>query len=129
MAGLGAQIRDFERLLGETQARAQARIIQEVGKRLIIRSPVKSGAFVSGWFYSFGTPSTAIGTSTSVRKVNGIDTIPVKPGNVTHFITNNSAYAWRLETGSSDQAPYGIVGLAETDFHGIVQMVATEENR
>jgi hypothetical protein len=129
MASLGAQIRDFDKFLGERQARAINRIIRECGKRIIMRSPIDTGLFVSNWFYDHTSPSPKVTTRTGGTVVNDLDLIPLKPQKYTHFITNNLDYAWALETGWSGQAPYGIVGLLETDFQGIVERVALEIDR
>jgi len=112
----------------ETLAR---KIVLEVGKRLVERSPVDSGRFRANWQYGKGhapggtveggSPTPGVDNvdarflETTVRAVGAGD-----PG-VVHYYVNNVVYAAKLEAGSSPQAPLGIVSPVKLEFVGIVR--------
>jgi hypothetical protein len=119
-----AQLKDFEKFIVDRLDQTAGDTMREIGRRLIYRSPVDTGLFRSNWFYSFNAPDGSTTTSVSETQVNNISEIPEKGASTgVHFLQNNLPYAWRLEMGSSKQAPLGIVGLTALEFGGIVDDV------
>lgn len=125
MAGpFEAQLREFAAKAGARADAAVREVVLEIGRRLVIRSPVDTGRFRSNWFYSLGAPSDATTDETGARQVQGIGEMPAQASGKVHYITNNLPYAWRLETGWSKQAPLGMVAITAIEFRGIVDGAA-----
>lgn len=99
----------------------------ELQASLIEKSPVDTGRFKSNWQCGLGAVnesndseprSDALGRAKVV--LDGF-----KPGQ-TIFLTNNLAYAKRLEKGWSQQAPSGMVRLTLQDFQQAVKRAIGE---
>ncbi len=128
----------FAKQAGEDADKAVRRVVLDVGRRIIERSPVDTGRFRSNWFFSTGTPSTSITQDTTSREVRGMgDLTDAKAGGV-FYISNNLPYAYRLEVRGATKAanargeiagPHGIVGLTVLDFQAIVDKSAREATR
>ena len=71
---------------------------------IIKRTPVDTGRARSGWIYSVNKPKT-----TGRRKP---DSMAQKVLDKTHYLTNDVDYVNELESGSSKQAPRGMVRIA-----------------
>lgn len=120
MAKLGAYWRVSPKNMGKaitaglnefTEERAR-----EVMRQAIHFSPVDSGAYRASWVLSVGKPSyNWVGRH---RHLSGKGT-PLSPPSIPYrltsqefakyYVTNGAPYAYRLEQGWSDQAPYGII--------------------
>ena len=120
----------------KTKARvtlASRKIALEVFTRVILRSPVDTGRFRGNWQVAIG--SVPAGTL-EVDDKSGQATIGkmtakalgLEAGDVITLV-NNLPYAWRLETGWSQQAPGGMVGLSVAEYQPIVAKVAAELNK
>lgn len=124
------QLQDFGKRVEEDLDKFAGETVREVGRRLIIRSPVDTGLFRSNWFYSYGAPDGATTADTGLLEVNNIGAIPLKgAAEGVHYLQNRLPYAWILETGSSKQAPQGIVGLTALEFESILDTVAGRVRR
>ncbi len=87
-----------------------------VGKLSIKRSPVDTGLFKESWVTAIGAPINSQGAT-------GAGLLPVvassKLGDQI-FFTNSLPYAFRLEFGWSNQAPFGIVRIIAANWQLIV---------
>lgn len=98
----------------------------EVTRRVVLRSPVKTGHFRSSWQIGIeqeptgnasGDPMSDAKAKLSTWKLRGQKTI---------FVTNNLPYAWRLEFGWSKQAPSGMARITVAEGYAIMAKVAKE---
>ncbi len=119
-----AKLREFAAKAGDRADAAVREVVLEIGRRLIIRSPVDTGRFRSNWFYQLDGYSSATTDDTKADAVEGIASMPVKAAGHVHTIVNNLPYAWRLENGWSKQAPLGMVAITAVEFRGIVDGAA-----
>lgn len=110
--------------------------IQEVGARIIERSPVDSGHFVSNWNYSLETPDRHVSPATNIRTINGLAEMPKAAAGFVHYLSNGVQYGHVIEFGGypnppkggrgrtiggfSTQAPRGVVGLTALEWEQIV---------
>ena len=78
-------------------------------RRIIMRTPVKTGKARGNWQCTIGSP--AIGAWA-----------PLSP--TAFYLTNNLPYIGRLEHGSSKQAPAGMVAVTIAELGGIAQDAA-----
>ena len=88
------------------------------------------GHFKANWQYGDGAmPSDTVDT---INPNDGaaIDAmtarLPERTAGKLHFIVNNLPYSVRLEHGWSTQAPSGMVGLAISEYPGIVRQAVSE---
>jgi hypothetical protein len=122
----------------EYMAKTTKIIVNEIGSRIVERSPVGDatnwstpapagyvgGRFRANWQYGMNSmPSGDLpdidpsGQASLAR----IQVCTGEPG--VHYIVNNLPYAQRIEDGHSrSQAPQGIVGLLEREFPQIVRL-------
>lgn len=122
------QIGDFAKRANKKTENVVKALIFEIGKRLIMRSPVGDpsywtsaapsgyvgGRFRNNWQYGFGGMGNKnrveadAGGSQSYTDMNKIFGSQVSG---LHYIYNNLPYSVRLEYGHSRQAPQGVVRL------------------
>lgn len=102
------------------------KIALDVFKRVIIKSPVKSGRFKGNWQVAIGSiPAGTLevndkdGTATIARVT--AEAMKLQAGQTITLI-NNLPYARRLEYGHSKQAPSGMVRLTLQEFPQIVRV-------
>lgn len=91
-----------------------------VGTQIIQKSPVDTGAFRSSWFFAVGLPSDekSDGGRDSASALK-IEAQSIKVGQVGYFV-NNQPYSIKLEYGSSQQAPTGMVRITVANWQDIV---------
>lgn len=128
----------FAKQAGENADKAVRRVVLDVGRRIIERSPVDEGRFRSNWFFSTGVPSNAVTEDKNIHEVRGMgDLTDAKAGEV-FYISNNLPYAYLLEIRGATTArnalgeiagPNAIVGLTVLDFQSIVDKAAREVNK
>lgn len=100
------------------------KITLEAFRRVVMRSPVDTGRFRGNWQPTVGTIATS---SLITEDKSGAATVAniaafvesVKRGDVI-YLTNNLAYARRLEYGWSSQAPEGMVGRTAAEFQQVI---------
>lgn len=138
------QLQEFAK---KTDARTNVvikKIIFDISSKLVLRSPVGDakywikpapkgyvgGRFRGNWQYGLNTINST--TSEVIDKSGGktinaiASQIPKESSGNIHYITNSLAYANRLETGWSKQAPKGMVKLTVIEFAAIVSAAAAE---
>ncbi len=98
--------------------------IFEVGRRVIARSPIDTGRFVSNWNYSLMTPDRGTTERVDIRTVNYLEDIPTESIGFIHYITNALPYGPALERGHSGQAPQGMVALTQLEMPQIAREAA-----
>lgn len=126
------QVSEFiEKAKGAINA-TEREIIIEIGRSVIIMSPVDTGRFRNNWKFSVSTPDLSVtgdvdpsGEEAIAKITDGV--IEFQSGQ-TAFITNNLPYAIPLEYGHSGQAPDGMVRLTLARFTEIVEE-AIRKNR
>lgn len=111
------------------------KIAFEVYRRVIFRTPVRTGAARGNWMCTVGSPalrteglaavndtdrsgrSTAATMGETVKDWKPSAQVPI-------FLANNLPYIESLEHGSSRQAPQGMVALTIAEFGGIAEDAA-----
>lgn len=123
----------------ENMAEVTRKVVQEVGAKIVERSPVGDGSlwksppppgyaggrFRGNWQYGFNASPTGDLPDidpTGEVSIQRIGAVLGEPG--LHYIVNGLPYAQRLENGWSTQAPAGMVGLVKIEFSGIVDLAA-----
>ncbi len=93
----------------------------EVGARIIIPSPVDKGQFKSNWLagYDFSTQTFQENSRDSLGKLK--TSLDIFDLNYKFYFTNSLPYAQKLEHGSSDQAPKGMVKVSTNQFQTIAE--------
>ena len=108
------------------------KIVLDVMRSVIRKSPVDTGRFKGNWQYGTGTMPTGTtdihdeGGSGTIAHITG--QVPQQASGKLHYIVNNLPYSIRLENGWSSQAPSGMVGLTISEYQGIVRRAAQEAN-
>lgn len=123
--------KDLDAFLAKAQANMDA-VLQgtaaEVGKRLVERTPVESGAARGNWTVGINAPNVV---ETGRTDPGGSETVAAiaeaakaaRDGDSV-YITNTSSYIAQLEDGSSTQAPNGMVSVTASEGAAIVEAVA-----
>ena len=99
-------------------------------RRIIMRTPVKTGKARGNWQCTIGSPAIGAwghnapsGGAPSQRVLAmGGAWAPLSP--TAFYLTNNLPYIGRLEHGSSKQAPAGMVAVTIAELGGIAQDAA-----
>lgn len=124
-----------KKLVPEKVALFQKRVVLELFRRVVFKSPVGNpalwknpssappgyvgGKFRANWQVTVGAPSQSIIESTKVPTF-GLITTKVPLG-TTVWLVNNVPYAERLEFGWSSQAPGGVVAISIAEVIGTVR--------
>lgn len=93
----------------------------EMGRRIILRSPVRDGFFKANWnsdymldnSYNENNADPNKSDGRLVEKVNGLS-VEKK-----FYFANSMPYAFRLENGWSQQAPMGMVKVTAAEWRDI----------
>jgi hypothetical protein len=126
-------LRNFESNTARKMTRIARKVVLELFKRVIYKTPVDTGRARSNWQVTIGT--TASGT-VEIDDKNGAATMSkavadsrgFKAGD-TIYLTNNLPYIRRLEEGWSRQAPAGMVALTVQEFAAVVNQISVEMSR
>lgn len=116
------ELRAFEEVIREEGVTLQRKVGRAVIASLVRKTPVRTGQARANWQVTLGAPATGV-----VDEVDPTGEATIAAGNrvlrsmrlgdTMHF-TNNLDYIQKLEEGSSDQAPAGMVAvtLAEVEL-------------
>ena len=108
------------------------KIVFDVMRSVIKKSPVDTGRFKGNWQYGVGEMPTGqldiYDESGKGTQVHLMGKVPKESAGKLHYIVNNLPYSIRLENGWSSQAPSGMVGLTISEYQGIVRHAAQEVN-
>lgn len=109
------------------------KLVIEMAKSLVLKSPVLTGRFRNNWQSSFGTPIQAtteeVDASGAAAIARATSVALQFPMGQTFWITNALPYALPLEYGHSQQAPRGMVRLTQLEFQTKVAEIAREVAR
>jgi hypothetical protein len=105
---------------------ATRRIIHGILRRVVMKSPVKTGRFRGNWQVGVGVmPSGELDTvdaSGSSTIALGVSHVPQQAAGAVYFIANNLPYAQALEDGHSTQAPPGaMVAGTVAEYQAIIR--------
>ena len=126
---------DISKFINKTHSNVDLvtrKIVFDVMRSVIKKSPVDTGRFKGNWQY--GTGSMPSGTLDTINKDDASVTaklhakVPKEASGKMHYIVNNLPYSIALEDGWSSQAPSGMVGLTISEYQGIVRLAAQEVN-
>lgn len=99
----------------------------EALKRVVLKTPVDTGRARGNWFVAIGAPS---GVTTDATDKSGGQTINSGAAVISGltraqaiFITNNLPYIGKLESGSSVQAPQGMVAVTMAELEAFFSKV------
>ncbi len=139
---------DISRFVAKAKLNAalvEKKIILEIGRRVVDRSPVgdptywKSkppagyvgGRFRANWQHGTGSmPTQTFDTTNNESNARIGSSVATSAPYSVHWIVNNLPYSVALENGYSRQAPPGgIVQLTVIEFENIVNEQAREVNR
>lgn len=118
----------IEKSKGKTELFVK-KLLVEIDKSLVMKSPVDTGRFKSNWVLGNGVVSYDTNESTSSTPYgfydnnNVISINSLSINGQTIYITNSLPYAARLETGYSGQAPAGMVGITLAEVNSIANRV------
>jgi len=96
-------------------------------RRIILKTPVKTGRARGNWQCTIGTAAAGTVDDVDPSGANAVSAIQAQVqawkavSGVSIILTNNLPYIGRLEHGSSTQAPAGMVGVTIAELGGIVQ--------
>ena len=136
MAGFAADITTWVNKANGNVDAVIRKIAFDLGARVIMRTPVRTGRARGNWIMGIGspvirtreiednkTPANEQGKGNSISKTNMLgammDYDPQSQQSI--FITNSVPYIGKLEYGSSQQAPAGMVRITVAEFLGITK--------
>jgi hypothetical protein len=115
MSNFAADIARFATKVGISLDAAHSKICLDLFRSLVMKSPVDTGRFRGNW--QIGVGAVNLDMSSEVDKAGGrvlangtMTLLSVKAGGII-YLTNSLPYAIRLEYGSSQQAPQGMVRI------------------
>lgn len=109
------------------------KVCVEMLDRIVDRTPVDTGRARANWQTTVGSaafsPVDKTDPSGSSAKAAGGAVIASMNLGATVWLSNALPYAQRLEYGSSQQAPAGMVRVTVAEFQGLVATLAGQVNR
>lgn len=121
-SGFGKKLRQISKNFETNTERLPARLAEAFVKKVIDHTPVDTGKAVSNWVISLGTPNTTLkepyvpgrkgSTAEANRKAAEAEArkvIGAYKSKSQVWVTNATPYISDLESGTSKQAPYGMV--------------------
>lgn len=125
-----AQIQQFA---DETMDRADSifrDVVMSMAGVIVRLSPVDTGKFKGAWRLSIDGYDTAVPETPDKQGSEVLAKMLTEIGNLTFgqaaYLQNNLPYAVPLEFGHSQQAPSGIVHIAQAHFQQLVQQAIRE---
>jgi hypothetical protein len=106
------------------------KVVFEMFRRIVLKTPVDVGRARSNWQPSIGSPATGTidapdkSGNATIAKAKAI--LAVANAGDTIYLSNNLPYIRRLEEGYSQQAPAGMVALTVQEFAAIVKQIGLE---
>jgi hypothetical protein len=99
----------------------------EVLKRVILKTPVDTGRARGNWFVAIGAPSAAVNGKPDKTGQGALNAGSAVITGLTEaqaiYLTNNLPYIGRLEAGSSQQAPAGMVAITIAELDAFFSQV------
>lgn len=133
---------DISRFVKKAQGNidlVQKKVMLDMGKRIIMRTPVDTGRARANWMFGISTPKqqtvTTVDKGPTTQDGRGASTTVTKftsdllsAGEIkdrSMFLTNSVEYILPLEYGYSQQALGGMVRLTVAEFAGVVKDAVT----
>lgn len=114
-----SRLADIERIAGDKVDEVIRGTLLDMTRRVIFRTPVKTGRARGNWQATINNPATGpvtgVDTAGNSTLAEAAPITEVAPGNV-YYLTNNLPYAERLEFGWSQQAPSGMVRITLSEL-------------
>jgi hypothetical protein len=129
MGSFEMQVKDFTGKAETAMERAGQRVAMEAFKKIIYRTPVKTGVLRGGWGCEIGNPYAGLtgaidkdgGPTVAKAKaiIDGWDaTKPI-------YLMNNLSYAIPIEYGGSPvKSPAGMVRVTVAEMGGVAESIA-----
>ena len=120
---------NFKKLLARSNAKMDTVVKKatfEIGRSLVMRSPVDTGRFRSNWMPGIGAVNSSIVDDKSADATQRISAGLAEwdTREAVFYICNSLPYARRLEYGWSQQAPQGMVRLTVANFKEHIRAAA-----
>jgi len=136
---------DIDRFLSRVDINANTvikKLTLGIARSVIEKSPVDTGRFKGNWQLGinekpsgtiddaseFDRSESGTARTTAPSLVRIKNKLPERPAGSVLFITNNLDYAEKLENGSSQQAPSGVVEITVLEFQRYVNEAVRELN-
>lgn len=126
---------DLKRIIEKTKDKTNLfvrKLVLDLDRRVILKSPVDTGRFKANWQIGYGTPDIETvetldkSGSLTMAKHQAEVSSKILAGSVI-YITNSLPYAYRLEyEGWSKQAPSGMVRTTLAELNSAVQAIGAE---
>jgi len=102
----------------------------DIFSKVILRTPVDTGRLRGNWQCTLNAAASGTVEGTGRKALNGAKRTTDK-AKVTDsiYLTNNLPYAQKIEYGSSQQAPRGMVRVTVADFDRLVQARAYQARK
>lgn len=121
MRSIGDQLRAIAAKSEQKFEKVYRGTMQEMGRRIILRSPIDTGAFRANWLADFVKDNSYDYSRTDIGYSEGRMTAKVNQlrTNQKFYFVNSLPYSETLENGNSAQAPSGMVKLTAAEFESI----------
>lgn len=103
----------------------ESEAMQEIGRRVIARTPVRTGKLVSNYNYSVSSPDLTVTDNLGIRTLNHADAMPAKAVGLRHWISNGVPYGVYVEHGTSRMAARAMIGLTFVEASDILRHALT----
>jgi hypothetical protein len=114
------QIRAWQVKTERKMTQVGRKVALELFRRVIYKTPVDTGRARANWQVTIGSQATMSKATAASAGFKAGDTI---------YLTNNLPYIRKLEEGSSQQAPAGMVALTVQEFAQVVNQISVEISR
>jgi hypothetical protein len=120
---------DIQRVINQIRiapGKWQHALTLEATKRIVLRTPVKTGRARGNWQVTSGSPAVGEldrldpGGTAATEEAAVLD---IKYGDAS-YVVNNLPYIDALEHGSSTQAPEGMVGITVAELQAVADQIA-----
>lgn len=95
------------------------KVALDVHTKVSMKTPVDTGRARANWNVSAGSPDRSVTEDTSAQ----VPTLKKGDGEEAIYITNSLPYIGKLEDGSSDQAPSGMVSITMAEVEAGIKNV------
>lgn len=119
-----ADIKAFAKKTGQNAEEQAAATLFKLNSLVVNRTPVDTGRARGGWVASVGSPSQGKGRADkggqgTIRSANNQADKAIKNKDI-YYLANNVKHIVKLEYGSSDQAPNGMVRVSMQEIKGLI---------
>lgn len=128
MARLEGRERVIAELSGNSDKLCRG-VLLETHKRVMQKTPVRSGRARANWNVSVGAPDTSINndaTSADVgaKQAEALSVVGQFKAGDTGYVTNSLPYIPELEDGRSKQAPGGMIKVTVAEMQPVVDRIS-----